>query len=309
MNEAAIVVGIDIGGTKTQMALACGGRIVAQRTLVTDEWRVRAMDVDARALASLAIELAGGEQPAALAVGAHGCDIDEACKAFQAGLSRHLRGRIRVVNDSELLVPAAGFSEGVGLVAGTGSIAVARSADGRMLAAGGWGWIIGDEGSAPSLVREAAKAIRRSTDDGTAPDALARLLLASLGTTDQTRLGGILGRMRSAADVGRHAPPVFAAAAEGSSLAKNVIDAGGRALAQLVAQVVRCGATKRRVVAGGSVIVNQPMLWRAFVDEITQILPETEPILLRRPPVIGALLLARQALQPQTPIEALEIAG
>ncbi len=54
-------------------------------------------------------------------------------------------------------VPAAGYADGIGVVSGTGSIAVARTAEGRMLAAGGWGWILGDEGSAPALVREAAQ--------------------------------------------------------------------------------------------------------------------------------------------------------
>ena len=59
---------------------------------------------------------------------------------------------VRVVNDAELLPAALGLSHEIGLVAGTGSIAVNRTRGGRMLAAGGWGWI-GDEGGA-GLLRE-----------------------------------------------------------------------------------------------------------------------------------------------------------
>ncbi len=54
-------------------------------------------------------------------------------------LSVRLEGKIKVVNDPELLVPAAGFVTGIGVVSGTGSIAVARTADDEMLVAGGWG--------------------------------------------------------------------------------------------------------------------------------------------------------------------------
>ena len=75
---------------------------------------------------------------------------------------------MQVVNDAELMVPAAGYFGGIGVVSGTGSIAVARTAEGHMLAAGGWGWILGDEGSAPALVREAAKAIRDASTAATA---------------------------------------------------------------------------------------------------------------------------------------------
>ena len=99
-------------------------------------------------------------------VGAHGCDTAAQCDLFQGHLHPLLKGAVEVVNDAELLVPAAGYGVGVGVVAGTGSIAVARRPDRTMLVAGGWGWILGDEGSAPGLVREAARAVRAAIDAG-----------------------------------------------------------------------------------------------------------------------------------------------
>ena len=115
---------------------------------------------------------------------------------------RRLAGRVQVVNDAELMGPAAGYSGGISVVAGTGSIAVARSRDGRMLAAGGWGWILGDEGSAPALVRDAAKAIRGAIDAGDGADPLTDALMAELGTDDPTMLGRLLNDTRSAVDLG-----------------------------------------------------------------------------------------------------------
>ena len=167
----------------------------------------------------------------ALAVGAHGCDTGEQCLRFQALLAARTGGAVQVVNDAELMVPAAGYIDGIGVVSGTGSIAVARTADGKMLAAGGWGWILGDEGSAPALVREAAKAIRHSLDRGQDGDPLIAALMRELNTDDQTKLGILLNETRGAAVWGRYANAVFDAAIAGSALAIRVIREGGAGLA------------------------------------------------------------------------------
>src|SRR6185369_9170355 len=118
--------------------LARGGEAVADRTLSTDSWRIREVETDGKALAALVKALCTDEglDPGglgALVVGAHGCDTDDQCRQFQASLARRLPGKVQVVNDAELMGPAAGYFGGVSVVAGTGSIAVARSSDGRML--------------------------------------------------------------------------------------------------------------------------------------------------------------------------------
>ena len=302
MTEEAIA-GIDVGGTKTQIMVARGRQTIADRTLPTESWRVLRMDEDSRTLADTLRPLCGGVAPAALAIGSHGCDSGEECERFQASLTAALGTRVLVVNDAELLVPAAGYDEGVGLVAGTGSIAVARDRGGAMLAAGGWGWILGDEGSAPGLVREAARAVRAALDQGAsaeppAADPLIAALLQAIGTDDPTKLGRLLNATRSAAAWGTYANAVFAAADAGSVLGRRVIDEAGVSLAGLVETVVRRGASAARVVAAGGVIVTQPLLLEAFRVALRRALPATDTILLREPPVVGALALARRLLRP-----------
>lgn len=292
---AATIAGIDIGGSKTHVAVACRGNMAAERVLDSAEWRVRDFDADALSLARLLHQM-HEERPAALAVGSHGCDTQRECEAFQRALERAIGTAVHVVNDAELMVPAAGFMQGIGLVSGTGSIAVSRLKDDTMLAAGGWGWILGDEGSAPSLVRDAARAVRACIDRGDAPDQLAGALLQTLGGSDPTQLGGLLQRAGSAAAVGRHAHAVFAAAQAGSHLAARVIETAGQSLADLVGQLVRRGAPAERVVAGGGVISSQPLLMMAFTEAMRNVLPSTEVTLLRSPPVAGALVLAERLL-------------
>lgn len=291
-----LIAGIDIGGTKTHVLVSRDGQIIADDITPTEDWRTWDSAKDAEGLAALVKRVAGGEDVAASAFGAHGCDTDEQCRQLQADLSARMKGVVRVVNDSELLVPAAGYFSGVGVVSGTGSIAVARGRNGEMLAAGGWGWILGDEGSAPALVREAARAVRGSIDAGNLSDPLIDALMNVLDTKEATKLGRLLNENRSAVVWGRYAGAVFSAADAGSPLAAKVIQDGGRALGALVEVLIGRGADASRVVAGGGVIVEQPRLMDAFRASMADVSPTSEVILLREPPVKGALALAAQLL-------------
>jgi glucosamine kinase len=299
--KQSFIAGIDIGGTKTRIMLARGGNPLADRTLSTDSWRIREVETDGKELSGRLVALCAHEgldagDLGALVVGAHGCDTDEQCREFQTSLARHLPGRVQVVNDAELMGPAAGFFGGISVVAGTGSIAVARTPEGRMLVAGGWGWILGDEGSAPALVRDAAKAIRGAIDAGNGADPLTEALMSELGTDDPTMLGRLLNDTRSAVIWGRYANAVFAAADAGSRLAHQVITEGGAALAALVGVLIKRGADAASVVAGGGVIVEQPRLMAAFTAAMKDVSPDSAVVLLREPPVMGALALAERAL-------------
>ena len=46
---------------------------------------------------------------------------------------------------------------GVALIAGTGSVAFGRAADGRTIRCGGWGYLLGDEGSGYAIGRAALR--------------------------------------------------------------------------------------------------------------------------------------------------------
>ncbi|KKC37418.1 hypothetical protein WH87_12880 [Devosia epidermidihirudinis] len=293
-----LVVGIDIGGTKTHLIAANGESDLAEHVVRTAEWRVADVQSNAISIRDLVQSLCREETPTAVAVGAHGCDTDWHCDQLQAALATVLSCPVRVVNDCELLIPAAGFSAGIGVVSGTGSIAVSRSATGNMLAAGGWGWLLGDEGSAPTLVRDAARAVRASIDHGLSDDPLIAMLLGALGIDDPIKLGRRLYEMGDGVVWGQQAPVVFEAAEAGSRLATMVVSQAGEALAELVTTLVGRGADARHVVAGGGVIVQQPRLMEAFHTAMAKKHPSSRVTLLDAAPVKGALTLARRLSMP-----------
>lgn len=287
------VVGVDIGGTKTHLRLRSRA---GERDLIipTSDWRHRDWRRDAASLLAMVERLAGGEPVAAMGVGAHGCDDKEECQAFEDAFAAASPLPVRVVNDAELMPAALGMEMQIGIVAGTGSIAVCRTAAGEMLVAGGWGWIIGDEGSAASLVREAARTVALHLDcGGSNSDPLVRRLFAELGIPSAARIGSRLGSLGGAKEVGRHASLVFEAAQEGSPLADSVIQEGGRALAGLVARLRLRGSQATAIVAGGSVIASQPRLWEAFRAGVADACGSQMSLHLHGgPPVEGAIVLA-----------------
>lgn len=294
-HSSTLVVGIDVGGTKTHLRAYAQDTLVADHVRTSSGWRPHDPVAAAGWLAALAAEaLPRGARPSALAVGGHACETPRQCTQIRTALQLHFDAPALVAGDAELLVPAAGLDKGVGLVAGTGSVAVGRLADGTPVQVGGWGAVLGDEGGSAGLVREAARAVWAAHDLGEEPDALARGLVEAFGVSEVPALGAALESAEDiSAEWGRHAPVVFAAAEAGSPLARAVIDEGGRSLAALVEQLAARGVAVDDVVVAGSTVLAQPVLYDAFTSALAERVPGARPRPLRLPPVEGAVALAR----------------
>ncbi|MFE9764261.1 N-acetylglucosamine kinase [Streptomyces sp. NPDC005808] len=293
-----VIAGVDIGGTKTHILLADAvtHTVTDDVTVPSTDWQTRDLHRAADWLIARLRAIADDVELVRIAVGAHGCETPAQSSLLAGALGTALGGiPVTVVNDAELLVPAAGFEHGIGVVAGTGSIAVGRHRDsGVRLSAGGWGWVLGDEGSGSALVREAARALLTQADTGTdlTADPLTKSLLSSYGAADLPELAAAMSWDGGVETWGRHTQAVFNAADEGSALARDVIEEGGNALAGLVTRLAERGARTDTVVFAGGVITGRRRLWTAVTDRLAHDLPGTAPHLLDVPPARGALNLA-----------------
>ncbi|WP_431805676.1 BadF/BadG/BcrA/BcrD ATPase family protein [Microbacterium paraoxydans] len=292
----ALVVGMDVGGTKAAVrATDAAGRVVADVVVGSAEWDAEPAEAAAAWLEDvLARALPSGAAVGALAIGAQGLDRPEVAHDLEQALSARGFTRVRCVNDAALLVPAAGLTKGIGLIAGTGAIGVGADAAGEPLVTGGWGWVIGDEAGAAGLVREATKTALLGHDDGEPDDGLLGALLADFDVADAERLARIVNDEPTMANWGPHAAAVFRAADAGSALAAGVIDAGAEHLVRLVDQLRRRGAAGRTVVAAGGVITAQPRLAEAVRALLAARHPELDFVLLDEQPVAGAWFLANR---------------
>lgn len=101
-------------------------------------------------------------------------------------------------------------------------------------------------------------AVLDRADAGLAPDPLTRALLDHYSVDDLDDLPAIFTKNASIHFWAQAAPNVFKAAAEGSTLADQVISTAAHELARSVANVLARGAHATSVVTAGGVIVNQP---------------------------------------------------
>ncbi|GAA4198528.1 BadF/BadG/BcrA/BcrD ATPase family protein [Streptosporangium oxazolinicum] len=291
-----VLAGLDIGGTKTHLRYETpSGEPVADAVVPSETWSATPVAEAARWIADLVERhRPSTETVVAVAAGAQGCDDEHHCAELGYALTTAAGVPAAVTNDAALLVPAAGLSSGIGVISGTGSIAVAVLPGGELAFAGGWGWVIGDEGSAPALVREAVRAALTRNDAGDTTDVLLPLLMEAFGVGDAVGLARTVNDLPTAEHWAPKAPAVFAAAARGSHDARATITEGGRGLATLVGQLMARGAGVTDVVAAGGVMTSQPGLYAAFRDAVAADHPGLTVHLLGDPPVTGAVALARR---------------
>lgn len=290
-----VVAGMDVGGTKLALLIEAldGTRLVASEFAATGWDAVPAGAAADWLAARLADALPTGSRVLAVGIGAQGCDAPQIAADLESALAARGLPAV-VVNDGALLVPAAGLTAGIGVVAGTGSIAIGTDADGNTLLAGGWGWVLGDEGGAAAIVRDATIAALAAHDSGKADDGLLAALQRAFEVPTAERLARAVNDDPTPANWAPHAAAVFAAADDGSALADAVIDAAAAALTGLVSKLVARGAVGGAVVAGGSVLTRQERLAQAFAAELRRRHPELDFRLLTEQPVTGAVALARR---------------
>ncbi|MFC8449004.1 N-acetylglucosamine kinase [Kitasatospora sp. NPDC057223] len=299
-----LVAGLDIGGTKTHLRIVDRHRTVLHdHVFPSDGWSATPVGPAARWVRHHLDEaLAGLEgRLSAVAVGAQGCEQPAHCEELRAALEAGLRVPATVVNDAELLLPAAGLDHGITVIVGTGSIAVTTDTDGTMLRAGGWGWVLSDDGSASALVRDAARAVLDGADRGEPLGTLGELLLASVSVPDVAALAHTLSWGNGPEHWGRHAPAVVAAAERGSPAAQRVLADGARSVAALVRTLGRRGVDVHDVVFAGGLVTNVPAYWSAIRTRLEAAHPDCRPLLLDRPPVTGAVALALRARPERGP--------
>jgi N-acetylglucosamine kinase-like BadF-type ATPase len=297
------LVGIDVGGTKTHLASidASGERHDVVRP--SSEWRTGHLFADDQNLVRLAAWIATHtrlDATTGVAIGLRDCDTDADLELARDTVSRVLGLRVRVENDADLLAPAVGTEHAIAMVVGTGSIVSARDAGGRRITADGHGWLFGDWGSGPGMVRDAIIRTLVAMDGGATAedDALVAELLRHYGANDAAGLAASATIEASPDGWGSAAARVFEADRAGSPLARKTIAFAAERLVDGVAAVVRRGGLGDRVVAAGGVVVNQPTLRRELRMRLAGLERPLELKLLDVEPVEGALRLAATSRQP-----------
>lgn len=233
----------------------------------------------------------GSMHPGACCAGAAGAEVPAARERLESLLQGLLPGcRITVVHDARLVLAAAGLRSGIALIAGTGSVAYGQTDDGCEARRGGWGWMIGDEGSAVWVTREAAREVMRRADGAQPLGSLGQALLRACSARDSLEMTARLHAMHEPMQWAALAAAVFSTVDEDPGAA-SVVQRAGSALSDLARAVGECLQLNGPIVLAGGLLLNQPALEAAVREQLGP-----DCVRLEEPPVRGAVRLAEELL-------------
>lgn len=253
------VLGLDIGGSKTQAALAENGTVIAEA--LAGSANVTSVGPDAAGeQLDLVLERLGSPRITTVVAGAAGVDTPAGEARLQELLASRLPdARIRVVHDSQIILAAAGVLDGIALISGTGSVAWGRR-DGVSARAGGLGYLLGDEGSGYWVAKEAVRRSLVRLDLGKPADLLGQQLAADCGLQSPHELLDHFYAQPERRYWAGRARVVFEMAKTGDLVSSDIVATAAKELAALVIAVAERLESSGPVVLAGGLAVNQPAL-------------------------------------------------
>ena len=295
------VLGIDAGGTKTVCLLAdAEGRIIAESRGGGANLQASG-ELDVEKVLHRVIEETIDDRdirPAAVCLGIAGVDRPGDADAVRAIMRRiGFKSRTLIVNDALVaLVAGAGDRPGVVIVAGTGSIAYGRDAHGRAARAGGWGYLLGDEGGGFWIGRAALSAVVRAFDGRGPTTMLTDFVLLEMQLTSPAQL------VQAVYEQGLHrqaiagiASVVQRAAAGGDAVATAILArAAGELVAAAASVIGRLGMRGDAfpIVLAGGIFVGIPLLATRVIEGTGDVAPRSHANVLHVEPAVGAVRLA-----------------
>jgi N-acetylmuramic acid 6-phosphate etherase len=239
---------------------------------------------------------------AAACLGLAGADRSQEQTLLRDWANRaQLSTQLHLTSDAALLLAAGTPNHcGLAIVAGTGSMAFGRNAEGRTARAGGWGYLLGDEGSGYRIALAALQAVAQAADGRGQPTALTAAMLQHLRLTEPKSLIQTVYRPEwDRAALAGLAPLVFAVSATGDAVAGRIVEDAAGGLAAAAGAVARQLGWREAVplaLAGGCLLANasyqQMVVNRLQADGVP-----CDPVHEVPVPAVGAVRLAGASVE------------
>jgi N-acetylglucosamine kinase-like BadF-type ATPase len=312
--NARFVLGIDGGATKTLAALldlgsgtlhlgqggpsnedAVGTRRAVQALLEAAEEAIGRAGIASGRLDAAVLALAG-------------TDTDAVARNVRSERS----GEWIVVNDVVAAwATATSARPGIGVISGTGSNVLGVGADGRAWRAGGWGQLLGDEGSGYWLGIESIKAALRDREDSGPQTALSDAAVEFFGVESVEALAArVYSQPLSKGAIAAFAKETAKHAARGDAVARALYERGAEQLGEQVAAVIRRTGLAGAFPVGliGSAFKAGAVFVEPLTRAVRELAPEAQVSVVEMAPVGGSLLLAMRACGCEEALSATEIA-
>ena len=318
MDDKPLILGVDGGGSKTVAYLALAHSAVADQT--TDSpWTIlgkgnsgtsnqQAVGPE-QATASLEQAIAGAfadarldlQPVSSLCLALAGSDRTADKDIIQQWAQKFIPAEhLCIVNDAvPLLVAGTPDQWGIALIAGTGSFCWGRQPGGQTARSGGWGYLMGDEGSGFALGQAALQAVAHSADGrGPQTTLTAKLLTAFHCQQPADVIPAVYGNAEPRTRIAGLAPVVLEEATTGDSIALKIVLDAACSLATMVESVAQQleFADRFPLVLTGGLLTGSPLLQGKLEEQLQNRGLTADPLETLALPVLGTLQLAQQNL-------------
>lgn len=307
MTMQNILIGIDGGGTKTKLVATDEEyKILVEETGDASNHLSIGLDNAVKNLSQL-IESAINKirRPSLnyyITIGTAGAGRKDDVDLLTGSLKQSLRNKnipykkIKVVSDAEIAIEGALENEpGVLLICGTGSIVFGKDEKGNIHRVGGFGKLIGDEGSGYSIGRQGINLISKMTDERLPKTKLYNLFSEKFNINSGTEL--INNVYKHNFDISSVAPLVIQSAEE-DEYCKTILDNEiAEVIIQLKAIKKKIRLEKFNLVLVGSLIKENNYYSLLLKDKIHKKFPGINIITPKHTPEYGALILSHKMLR------------
>jgi N-acetylglucosamine kinase-like BadF-type ATPase len=314
MKRSRFVIGIDGGGTKTIALIADDeGKVLAERSAGPTNPQILGFKKSAQTLLSLILQCSTTvncppRNLCALTIGLAGAGRATDQRKMKNELNRMFNSKkiflrkIRIESDARVAVEGAfNGNSGIVLIAGTGSIALAKDSNGKIYRSGGWGRLLGDEGSGFSIGRDGLNAVAWHLD-GRLKTMLAGKVAREFKLKTQ---GDIMDAVyRKDFDVARIAPIVIKSASQRDEVCETILRKASFELTELTASLLmkvgksigKDGKNKIRLAFIGGLLVDDNFFSKMVRRDILKRIPSVRIVKPFASPADGAVLMALSSL-------------
>jgi N-acetylglucosamine kinase-like BadF-type ATPase len=234
-----------------------------------------------------------------LCIGAAGVDREKEKEEFESIFRKIGFESVQVMNDTQIVLKTVtDENKGIVVIAGTGSIVLGIK-NNKKVRAGGWGYKLGDEGSAYWIGMLGIKAVLDAYDQVSIPTDLTKKILSHFELEKVEDFIELFYKntinKNKIAEVSKI---IDAAALIGDVVAIRILESSSHALGKQVIAVYRqlfdSESGKIPVILNGSVLLNSSIFFKAFVNYLKSKRKNLELQPINRDPSFGACKLAKE---------------
>lgn len=296
------VIGIDGGGTKTLAYIGnLKGEIIATTSSGPSNYHSVGINRTKQSLTQIVETLCryadiSNEDLEMVSLGLAGVDRPDDKKIVTEIVESIVKSKIKLHNDvvSEL-VGANGKSYGVITISGTGSISYGIDSKGKSVRSGGWGHIIGDEGSGYDIGRKALVSILRAYDKRDKETLLTKKVLDFLNLkTVNDIIGYVYNKDITREHIAKIAPIVLEGANENDITSKNILNEAVDSLVEITEIVINQLEFENTIslTYGGGILKKNKYVQNKFIETLNMKIDKVNVTQPQFDGAIGSLLIA-----------------